>query len=331
MSSGIDTIPDNDSLASPPKLSTDTIRVFCGSDRSQQLPLQVLTHSIERRTKSAVEVRAIDNRMVPLPDDPRFAPYTEFSFARFVIPALCEFSGKAIYMDSDMLVFADIAELWATDLDGAKIAIEVGSRQQSEVGKHSAVMLLDCTALDWDVTRIVADLGTRYDYKALMAIDPLLRPGEMREAIVPGWNDLDAYDPTRTRNLHFSRIRSQPWVFAAHPHGQLWVNEMALMLDSGALHAAAVIEEVRLGYARPSLLLQLGIDASGATTAAPVRDTDALLAHDRNAEFVAHRKLVARKAERKRAIARADCERASARRPWLAPWYRLLFKLRQGG
>ncbi len=45
-------------------------------------------------------------------------------------------------------------------------------------------MLLDCAQLDWEVERIVADLGRRYDYNALMSVDPLLEPGQMRELIV---------------------------------------------------------------------------------------------------------------------------------------------------
>ncbi len=311
--------------------SVDPIRIFCGSDRSQQLPFQVLAHSIQRHTRRALEIRAIDNGLAPMPIDPRQAPYTEFSFARFAIPALCDHAGHAIYMDSDMLVFADIGELWDTDMAGASIAIEVGSRSRDSRSKSAAVMLLNCAALDWQVESIVLELGRHYDYNELMSIDPLVADGQMRELIVDGWNDLDDYQSGSTRNLHFTKIQTQPWVYAAHPRGQLWVDEAARVVAAGVVSAAAIVEEVRLGYARPSLLLQLGIDASGATTATPVRDTDALLAHDRNAGFVAHRMLVARKADRKRAIARADCERASARRPWLAPWYRLLLKLRQGG
>ena len=58
----------------------------------------------------------------------------------------------------------------------------VGSRRRRSTGcpynrsKQAAVMLLDCAMLDWEVERIVADLGRRYDYNALMSVDPLLEP-----------------------------------------------------------------------------------------------------------------------------------------------------------
>jgi hypothetical protein len=303
----------------------DPIRVFCGGDRSQQLPFRVLAHSIARHTARTVEIRTIDNALAPIPDDPRHKPYTEFSFARFAIPALCDYQGRAIYMDSDMLVFADIGELWDTDMEGAAIAIERGGRDVADRGKHAAVMLLDCSRLDWKVDEIVAGLGTKYAYKALMQIDPLLQPGQMRELVEPGWNDLDHYQAGRTRNLHFTKIRTQPWVHAAHPDGRLWVDELRLMLAGGAVDAGQLQEEVALGFLRPSLLVELGLEGEGA---APVGDQKLLQAYDEAAGFVAHRALQARFAARKEAIARADCDDRSARRPWLAWWYRLRYRWR---
>src|SRR5260221_11857499 len=37
---------------------------------------------------------------------------TEFSFSRFLVPYLCEYKGRAIFMDGDMLCRSDIVELW---------------------------------------------------------------------------------------------------------------------------------------------------------------------------------------------------------------------------
>ena len=307
----------------------DPIRIFCGGDRSQQLPFQVFAHSVARHTQRRVEVRTIDNALSPIPDDPRHQPYTEFSFARFAIPALCDYRGRAVYMDSDMLVSADIGELWDTDMEGAAIAIERGSREQADRGKHAAVMLLDCGKLDWKVGQIVAGLGERYAYKALMQIDPLLLPGQMRELIPRGWNELDHFEPGRTRNIHYTKIRTQPWVYAMHPHGRPWVEEVRRMLAEGKLDPAQLREEVRLGYVRPSLLAELGLE--GLPAGAPARlEPQALLAYDAAAGFVPHRKLQARFAERKRAIARAECAERSARRPWLGWWYRARYRWRHG-
>jgi hypothetical protein len=304
-------------------MTTPPARIFCGADRSQQLPFQVLAWSIRRHASIPVEIRTIDNGQAPVPADPRHAPYTEFSFARFAIPALCGHAGRAVYMDSDMLVFRDIAELWHTPMAGARIAIEIGSRDQADRGKHAAVMLMDCGRLPWVVDDIVAGLGERYDYNALMAIDPLLEAGDMRELIARGWNDLDQYHPERTRNLHYTEIRTQPWVHAGHPHGGLWVDALRQMLADGAVAAEQVREEVALGFARPSLLLELGLEPGAGVDAAALRG------HDQALGFVAHRRLLQRFAARKQAIRRLRCEQACARRPWLAPVYRWALRWRE--
>jgi hypothetical protein len=309
-------------------MAADPIRIFCGAARDARLPFEVLAHSIRRHTARPVEIRAIDNGSAPTPTDPRHAPYTEFSFARFAIPALCGHQGRAVYMDSDMQVFHDFAELWDQPFDGAKVLIEVGSRGQRDRGKHAAVMLLDCARLDWDVARIVGDLGVRYDYNALMAVDVLLAPGEMVERIPAGWNDLDAYDPARTRNLHYTEIRTQPWVTAGHPLGHLWIEALRRAMADGAVGEALVRGEIAEGYARPSLALELGLErADGVDTG----DGRALAAFDQARGYVAHRRLLARFAARKRAIRLHERDAAIARRPWLAPWYRLRHALRDRG
>lgn len=306
-------------------MADDPIRIFCGAARDARLPFEVLAHSIRRHTARPVEIRAIDNGAAPTPADPRHAPYTEFSFARFAIPALCGRRGRAVYMDSDMLVFRDFAELWDQPFDGAKVLIEIGSRGQRDRGKHAAVMLLDCASLDWDVAAIVGGLGVRYDYNALMAVDALLAPGEMAERIPAGWNDLDHYDPARTRNLHYTEIRTQPWVAAGHPHGRLWIDALRRAMADGAVDEALVRGEIAAGYARPSLALELGIESTAGV--APV-DARALAAFDRAQGHVAQRHLLERFAARKRAIRERERDEAIARRPWLAPFYRLRHAVR---
>lgn len=309
-------------------MSDDPIRVFCGADRSQQLAYLVLADSIRRHASRPVQIRTIDNGDAPAADDPRNAPYTEFSFARFAIPAMCNYQGRAVYMDSDMLVFRDMAELWDADMHGAKVGIEIGSRSAPEQmaharNRHAAVMLLDCGRLDWNVAEIVQRLGRDYDYDALMSVDPLLGSGEMRECLPVGWNDLDRYDPQRTRNLHYTEIRTQPWVSALHPHGGLWVEAVRRMLGDASLPPDMVREEVRLGHARPSLLIELGLEAKPED----VRSPEQLAAYDAERGFVAHRTLLARFAERKRAIARHRRDHATG---LTAVWERLRYRYRHG-
>ena len=102
----------------------DVIRVFVGTDRSQQLAVPVLEYSIKRHTTAKVEVIPMLDLPVPKPKDPRNGQRTGFSYSRFCIPKLAGYKGKAIYMDADMIVFNDIRELWNIPFDGAKVVIQ---------------------------------------------------------------------------------------------------------------------------------------------------------------------------------------------------------------
>lgn len=104
--------------------SDEVIRVYVGVDRSQLLAVPVLEYSIKRHTTAQVEVIPMLDLPVPKPKDPRNGQRTGFSFSRFCIPKLAGYTGKAIYMDADMMVFKDIRELWNVSFDGAKVVIQ---------------------------------------------------------------------------------------------------------------------------------------------------------------------------------------------------------------
>lgn len=53
---------------------------------------------------------------------------TPFSGFRWVVPEICNFSGQAIYMDSDIIVKGDIAELWNEPFTLGKMVIAKGGK-----------------------------------------------------------------------------------------------------------------------------------------------------------------------------------------------------------
>lgn len=91
------------------------INVFIGRDRAEDIAWHVLAHSLVRRSSEPLALTAIGNSTLPKkvwwrergPHDS-----TEFSNARFAIPALMGYRGWAVFMDCDMVCDADIAELW---------------------------------------------------------------------------------------------------------------------------------------------------------------------------------------------------------------------------
>ena len=247
---------------------TEPVRVFVGADRSQLLAVKVLEHSIKRHTQLPVKVVPMVDLPMRTPKDPRNWQRTGFSFSRFCIPELAGYQGKAIYMDADMQVFTDIAALWKIPFEDAKVVIQqalsdtqqttqkAGSPRQRV--KQCAVMLLDCDRLCWHIEDIIDgfDQG-KYDYKQLMAELCILEESEIRYAVPFHWNSLEYYQPGETALIHYTDMGTQPWVHVDNPNGDLWLDEVRLMLADGTLTSSEIQTEIELGYFRPSLLLDL--------------------------------------------------------------------------
>lgn len=86
--------------------------VFVGADESQMLAANVLAYTINKHASRPVRVVPMCNLRVRQPKDEKNQARTGFSFYRFAIPALAGYRARALYVDSDMLVFSDLAELW---------------------------------------------------------------------------------------------------------------------------------------------------------------------------------------------------------------------------
>jgi hypothetical protein len=258
----------------------DPVKIFVGCDRSQYLAVPVLEYSIKRHTNLPVEVIPISGSSFgppldpPLSDvvgrdarDPRQRSRTGFSFARFAIPKLCGYEGRAIWLDADMQVFGDIAELWTLPFDGAKVIVQddlPGTHKFTrKTGapptrvKQSAVMVLDCSRLDWDTDTIIDSLdASEYTYAQLMFELCILEEDEIKYGVPFNWNSLEHFDES-TRLIHYTDMSTQPWVSAMNPLDSIWYGEVRHMVRSGALTLDRVEEEVRHGYLRPSLLRDL--------------------------------------------------------------------------
>ena len=83
------------------------LRVFIGFDPRQPVAFNVLAHSISERASGPVSITKLRLNQLPM----QRRGLTEFSFSRYIVPHLCGYSGKAIFMDADMLCLGDIYEL----------------------------------------------------------------------------------------------------------------------------------------------------------------------------------------------------------------------------
>ena len=232
------------------------VRVFVAATPGEWLPTRVLEFSIRETTKHLVEVTPIYTvgRVIPLPQAIENRPRTPFSFQRFLIPELCRFTGRAIYLDADMQVFQDIAELWACDFNGHDL-LTVGEGGRGRHGQFS-VMVLDCAELSWRIEDIVRALDDgSLDYAELMYEMKVAR--RIGYIIPAAWNSLEHYGAGDTCLLHYTDMPTQPWVSCRNPLGHLWLACLRRAIAARFIVDSDIAREISSGHVRPSLVEEL--------------------------------------------------------------------------
>ena len=233
------------------------IRIYIGATESEVLPAKVLEYSIRKHASMTIEAFPLHKSVIkiPLPRDPQKRPRTPFSFQRFLIPALADYQGRAIYLDSDMQVFKDVRSLWMMPFAGADL-LTVKAAEGSGRPSQFSVMVLDCNRLRWDIDEIVRALDNgELTYEQLVYQMRLAQ--NVSAAIDPQWNSLERFALRQTALLHFTDMSTQPWVSLEHPLGYLWTGDLIEAVDAGAIELDDIKQEITAGHVRPSLLYQV--------------------------------------------------------------------------
>ena len=245
----------------------EPMRVFCGCDESQIVAARVLEHSIRKHASRPVRFYPMIDVPTPVPKDPKNRGRTGFSFSRFHIPRLAGYEGRGLYVDADMQVFGDLAELWEIPFDGAKVMCTRQDEPPEQwkdsswfhPGRQLSVMLLDCARLDWDVEDIVRGLDEgKYTYEQLMFELCVVKPHEINDNIPPEWNHLEHHEPGKTKLLHYTVVPTQPWKNDKSPLRTLWEPEFKEARAAGVVHAEEALRLARRGHIKPSLALPPG-------------------------------------------------------------------------
>lgn len=219
---------------------TEPIRVCIGTEPKTAIACKVLRHSIRANVPDSValefhELTSVGSSEVP-------GGLTGFSMQRWTIAERFGFQGRAIYLDADQIVMADIRDLWNAPArqpdDGASVWCVYRHRHPA-----TSVMLIDCgrAAGQWPRLEALA----RYLGEGPAAERPVRYRKVMRARLLatppcpiePGWNHLDRFIPGETRLLHFTDLSRQPWHDPDHPLAFLWRDALTDALAAGAVSA----------------------------------------------------------------------------------------------
>ena len=204
------------------------LRIFIGWDSRFPEPADVLRHSLLKHASIPLDIRylKLDELDLNRVHDPRAS--TEFTYSRFLVPHLCGFKGKAVFMDNDMLCFSDVRELDDLDMDGLALRVVkhdyqpgntvkmYGCEQSSYPRKNwSSLMLMNCERLSLWTKEVVATRTGAYLHRFQDIPDEEI--GEIPDT----WNTLDWMDD-RTKLIHYTN--GGPWfeAYRDHPHAGVW-------------------------------------------------------------------------------------------------------------
>lgn len=111
-------------------------KIFIGYDERQPLSFTVLSQSIIAQTSEPVAIIPLKLDTLPI----KRKGLTPFTFSRFLVPYLCDFRGTALFLDVDITLNADIAQLFK--LADPQYAVQV-SKNEHEF-EWASVMLFNC-------------------------------------------------------------------------------------------------------------------------------------------------------------------------------------------
>ena len=239
--------------------SQTTVKVFIGSGEASVIECRTAIHSLRKHTKRDLDIYVFNgtHNAVRLNDgEPFLAPMslkvkyqniTEFSLYRYLIPELCNFQGRAIYIDSDTVCLSDIGELFDTPMGDADFLAKYEAYSGEKLWGLS-VMLIDCERCRFDLEKIVeeieAGLYTMTDFSCMGPRFLAHHPYQIGR-LDPDWNVFDRSDQ-QTKLIHYTNLLAQPWKYPNHPHGELWFRYFNEARAAGYV----TDEDIRLGMMR---------------------------------------------------------------------------------
>lgn len=228
----------------------EPIRIFLGTEPKTEIFRQVLEFSIRQRTKREVQITPMIGEMWEYPIE-GIKVGTGFSLRRWMIPEACDWKGKAIYLDADQLVLADIEELWEQYLSPPSVVACTyqPDKFRTTPWPQTSVMVIDCEkARDhWgfhidQVLEYLRSKNSKLEYADFMHATWL----QPQPAPIPvPWNHLNVLTG-ETKLLHYTKEPEQPHFNPKHPFADIWRKELC-----AAIRAKAVNErDYRLGLAQ---------------------------------------------------------------------------------
>lgn len=249
-------------------MTQETVKVLIGSGEASLLERKVLIYSIRKHTNRNVDIyvyngthNAIEKNDEPPVPAPmslkvKYRNLTEFSMARFILSDVCGHEGKCIFLDSDMICFTDIGELFDSPVSDFDFLAKEGALEKRE-GKTWALsaMLTNCERCRFDLDLIIDEIDAGlYTYSDFAQMHPnfLKHHPYSIGPMPPEWNTFDVYDD-KTKIIHYTNLQSQPWKYHDHPFGDIWFKYFNEARETGYISEDDITLTIMRGIVRPDI------------------------------------------------------------------------------
>ncbi|GAA6615440.1 glycosyl transferase [Scytonema sp. NUACC26] len=247
----------------------ERVKVFIGSGEASLLERKVSIYSLRKHTKRELDIYVFngthnaielnDSKPFPAPMSLRikYQNVTEFSLYRYLIPQICDYQGKAIYIDSDTICLTDIGQLFDTPLQDFDFLVKKDAYTNNGADLWGlSVMLIDCEKCKFDLETIseevAKDLYTYTDFSCMSPAFLAHYPYKIGE-LNPQWNVFDYYDQS-TKLIHYTNLYTQPWKSPNHPYGELWFTYFREAMAAGYITQRDIELSLIRSYVRRDLL-----------------------------------------------------------------------------
>lgn len=198
------------------------MKVFIGTDPRQPVAWVVLANSILRHSSIPVEITPLSLRTLPITR----RGLTEFTYSRFLVPYLCGFRGRALFLDADMIVTGDIAQF---DKDAPDLASSVLVNQEQARFEWPSAMYFNCYNSQ--------TLTPSYIENPKNSLFDLAWADHGVGSFAPEWNHLCGYGSERldAKLYHFTRgipIWKETTAENGTPQDHLWRKEAKIAFSS---------------------------------------------------------------------------------------------------
>lgn len=212
------------------------IPIFIGYDPREAIAYHVCVNSIIRHSSVPVSVTPLALNNFKVYTETHTDGSNQFIYSRFLVPYLMNYNGYAIFMDGDMIVRSDIAELWSLKQADKDVMVVkhnyktkmkqkyLGSKNENYPCKNwSSVMIFNCgnyptrTLTPEYVENATGEMLHRFTWTS----------GNRIGELPPEWNWLpDEYGANpNAKLLHYTLGTPSFHDFAATPMGDEWHRE----------------------------------------------------------------------------------------------------------